>query len=61
MKTKKRALESLGKSQENYGGVLVPIVLEKVPCDIREHPGHDTNIVTVDKGNKNDALCLHLL
>ena len=30
-------LESLGKPQENYGVVLVPIVLEKLPCDIREH------------------------
>ena len=35
--TKIRALESLGKPQENYGDVLVPIVLEKLPCDIREH------------------------
>ena len=37
METKIRALESLGKQQENYGGVLVPIVLEKLPFDIREH------------------------
>ena len=37
METKIRALESLGKPQENYGGVLLPIVLENLPCDIREH------------------------
>ena len=37
METKIRALESLGMPQENYGNVLVPIVLEKLPCDIREH------------------------
>ena len=37
METKIHALESLGKPQENYGDVLVPIVLEKLPCDIREH------------------------
>ena len=37
METKIRALESLGKLQENYGDMLVPIVLEKLPCDIREH------------------------
>ena len=37
METKIRALESLGKPQENYGDVLVPIVLENLPCDIREH------------------------
>ena len=61
MEAKIRALESLGKSQENYNDVLVPIVLEKLPRDIREHPGHGTNIVTVDKENKNDALCLQLL
>ena len=37
METKIRALESLGKWQENCGDVLVPIVLEKLRCDIREH------------------------
>ena len=39
METKIRALESLAKSQENYGDMLVPIVLEKRLCDIREHLG----------------------
>ena len=29
-----RALENLGKPQENYGDRLVPIVLEKLLCDI---------------------------
>ena len=37
METKIRVLESPGKPQENYGDVLVPIVLEKLQCDIREH------------------------
>ena len=37
MKTKIRALESLGKPQEAYGDVLVPIVLNKLPGDIRQH------------------------
>ena len=37
METKIHMLESLGKTQENYGDVLVPIVLEKLSSDIREH------------------------
>ena len=37
METKIRALESLGKPQEAYGDVLLPIVLNKLPGDIREH------------------------
>ena len=43
METKIRALESLGKPQENYGDVLVPFVLEKLPCDIREHLARQHN------------------
>ena len=43
METKIRALESLGKPQENYDDVLVPIVLEKLPCDIREHLARQHN------------------
>ena len=37
METNKRVLDSLRKPHENYGDVLVPIVLEKSPCAIREH------------------------
>ena len=37
METKIRTLESVGKPQENYDDVLIPILLEKLPCDIREY------------------------
>ena len=40
METKIRALESLRKPQEAYGDVLVPIVLNKLPGDIRAHLAH---------------------
>ena len=32
-----RSLESLGETQEKYGSLLVPIVLAKLPAEIRKH------------------------
>ena len=41
-----RGLESLGRSHESYGDLLVPIVLGKLPCDMRtnltrDHDSHE--------------------
>ena len=30
-----RGLDSLGRSHETYGDLLIPIVLGKLPCDMR--------------------------
>lgn len=40
-----RGLESLGRSNETYGDLLIPIVLEKLPCDMRTNlaPDHDSH------------------
>ena len=36
-----RGLESLGRSHESYGDLLVPIVLGKLPCDMRTNLARD--------------------
>ena len=36
-----RGLESLGRSHESYGDLLVPIVLGKLPCDMRTNLAQD--------------------
>ena len=41
MKTHIRGLESLGKSHNNYGDLLVPIVLGKLPHQITTNLARD--------------------
>ena len=36
-----RGVESLGRSHESYGDLLVPIVLGKLPCDMRTNLARD--------------------
>lgn len=36
-----RGLESIGRSHESYGDLLVPIVLGKLPCDMRTNLARD--------------------
>ena len=37
METYIRGLESLGQNQDMYGSLLVPVVLDKLPADIRKN------------------------
>ena len=43
-------LEAIGKPQESYGSMLVPIILGKLPGNIRQN-------ITRDRGNDDWALC----
>ena len=36
METYIRSLEAMGQCQESYGNLLVPVVLEKMPGEIRK-------------------------
>lgn len=37
LETYVRGLESLGESQQNYGSLLVPVIMSKLPAEIRQH------------------------
>ena len=41
-----RGLESLGQSQESFGSLLVPIILQKLPIEMRKH-------MTRERGKKS--------
>ena len=41
METFIRGLESLGQDQTTYGGLLVPIILDKLPGEVREHSARE--------------------
>jgi len=41
LETNIRCLESLGELQENYGTLLVPVILQRLPPDIRRNLARD--------------------
>lgn len=41
LETNIRGLASLGESQDNYGNLLIPVILDKLPAETRQHLARD--------------------
>ena len=50
METHIRNLESIGQQQDTYGDLLVPVILEKLPADIKRN-------LARERGDTNWKLC----
>ena len=51
-----RGLESLGQSQEMYGSLLVPVVLEKLPFEIRKSIAREHGTDNLDLQNLRKSI-----
>jgi hypothetical protein len=57
METFVRGLESVGQSQEFYGSLLIPIILEKLPGIMTQHMAREHRSVNWELQELRSAIC----